>query len=86
MPKFIPLLRRNMLCLGGAGVRDAGLHYLPQRDGCMKSHFQASQPIPALRPSRHPEEPKGVWADSAWAGDAPQSPATQGFRTDPRHI
>lgn len=47
MPKFIPLLRRNVLRSGR--VRDAGLRYSPQRDGCMKSHFQALQPVPAPR-------------------------------------
>ena len=57
MPKFVPLPRRNVLHLGR--VRDAGLHDSSQRDGGLKPHFQASQPVPALRTMLAPRGARG---------------------------
>lgn len=46
-PSLSPPPCRNMLWSGR--VHGVGLHYVPGRDAGMKSHFQALQPIPALR-------------------------------------
>lgn len=47
-------------------VRSAGLRYSPRRDGGMKSHFQASQPVPS------PEDRPGTLRSPGAFGQAPR--------------
>lgn len=72
-PSLSPSCAETCSVWGGSTTPGCAAH--PKR-------VAVQNPISRLHsPSRHPEDPEGVWAS-----DTPPFPATQGCQTDPRHI